>query len=112
MDAINEKLIRQVGHRGAMAVRIALLLGTMVVCFFVGYNAGGTTTGGTGTTTVATTATTTVAPTTTTWASYVQSILVVHSPTWEYDLDSDFERLVMEQALTIRLNTILLTSPQ
>ena len=95
MDAINEKLIRQVGHRGAMAVRIALLLGTMVVCFFVGYNAGGTTTGGTGTTTVATTATTTVAPTTTKWASYVQSILVVHSPTWEYDLDSDFERLFL-----------------
>ena len=97
MDAINEKLIRQVGHRGAMAVRIALLLGTMVVCFFVGYNAGGTsttTTGGTGTT-VAPTTTTTVAPTTTTWASDVQSILVVHSPTWELDLDSDFERLFL-----------------
>ena len=111
MDAINEKLIRQVGHRGAMAVRIALLLGTMAVCFFVGYSTapGGTSTT---TTTVATTATTTVAPTTTKWASYVQSILVVHSPTWEYDLDSDFERLVMEQALTIRFNTILLTSPQ
>lgn len=75
-----------------MAVRIALLLGTMVVCFFVGYNAGGTST----TTTVATTATTTtVAPTTTTWASGVQSILVVHSPTWEFDLDSDFERLFL-----------------
>jgi len=93
MDAINEKLIRQVGHRGAMAVRIALLLGTMVVCFFVGYNAGGTTTGGTGTTTVATTATTTVAPTTTT--CWLCNILVVHSPIWEYDLDSDFERLFL-----------------
>ena len=85
MFDINDKIIKQVGHRGALALQMALLLGTVILCGIVGFGAG---TGLAPKPTTKTTMTTTaVSTTTTTWASNVQSILVVNSPTWQLDIN-------------------------
>jgi hypothetical protein len=80
MFDINEKLQRHLGPRGALALKITLLLGTLVLCGLVGHTVGvDSVETVAATTTTAATATTTVRTTTTTWSSDYQSILVVNA---------------------------------